>query len=334
MKKIKLSHSKTNKYIECPKRYELHYEKRIRSKVYGSPLFFGSAIDNALNRLLLDKKKELNAEEQSEMEFTPEEILNRDLKSAEYNGETIVLKDYEHLQFSKADFDWAVFTDEDKENLGEDKEYWTSFVEWYHAELRKKTPEFDLEDTLKFNSVNLACLYRKGMMILEVYRDDIMPQILEVISVQKAINLPNNSGDEIVGLIDFEAIFVDEPEVIYIVDNKTSSKAYKDKDLVESDQLHTYAEAQERTHIAYIVCEKNIRKRDPRVRINTLRGKINDETMEKTFDKYKNTLYSIREEEFNPDYDSGCKFFGRRCIYYDICHNEKMGDKLVKLEKK
>jgi hypothetical protein len=331
---IKLSHSKTNKYLECPVRYENYYEKKIRSRVYGSPLFFGSAIDNALNRLLLDKKPILNEEEKEEMKFTPLEILTRDLKTGSINrGEEVELATYPYLQFSKADFDKDVLLDEDFEFLGEDKVYWVTFVEWYHAELRKSKPEIEIEDTMKFNKVNLRCLLRKGEMILEVYQDEIMPQIKEVISVQKVISLPNDKGDEVTGVIDFEAIFVGDPE-IYIVDNKTASKAYKDSDLVESSQLHTYAEAEGRTHIAFIVCEKNIRKRDPRVRINVLKGKINDETMTKTFDKYKNTLVAIREGNFEQDRSSNCRFFGRRCEYYDLCHHEQMGKDLIDYKEK
>ena len=55
------------------------------------------------------------------------------------------------------------------------------------------------------------------------------------------MSIKNDDNDEIIGYIDFIARFKEDPENIYIVDNKTSSKKYKPEELTESNQLHLYA---------------------------------------------------------------------------------------------
>ena len=66
---IKLSHSASEKYLTCPQQYKLHYIDRIRPDKLGSALLFGSALDEALNRLLATK-----------MANPPEKIDGIDLK--------------------------------------------------------------------------------------------------------------------------------------------------------------------------------------------------------------------------------------------------------------
>lgn len=54
MFKKKISHSAWEKYITCPKMYDLHYNKRLRpSGATSSALLFGLAMDEALNYMLL-----------------------------------------------------------------------------------------------------------------------------------------------------------------------------------------------------------------------------------------------------------------------------------------
>ena len=90
-------------------------------------------------------------------------------------------------------------------------------------------------------------------------------------------------------------------------------------------------------NIAYIVCEKNIRKREPRIRINILKGEVDDDFTDNLLDDYENTLYDIRQEEYTPNFDSGCVFYRKKCEYYDICHHDKFNEDILidmKKEKK
>lgn len=49
----RISYSAWKKYTTCPKLYDYHYNKRLRPTGKGSPLYFGVAIDAALNVMLL-----------------------------------------------------------------------------------------------------------------------------------------------------------------------------------------------------------------------------------------------------------------------------------------
>lgn len=51
----KISYSAYRKYVQCPKMYQYHYEQRLRPTGISSALVFGTAIDAALNALLLGK---------------------------------------------------------------------------------------------------------------------------------------------------------------------------------------------------------------------------------------------------------------------------------------
>jgi hypothetical protein len=325
---MRLSHTKRNKFLECPARYNFHYNLKYRSKDLNSSLLFGNCLDEALNVLLASKMD--NPPEYSE---TAEEIFLKHLERTRHNGEDVIIAEYPHVAFTKADMDSSILTDEDFAKIGKDKTFIDAFIDWYHHALKEKEV-ISPEDKLLFNKLNLLSLSRKGLMILEAYREQVLPQIHKVYEIQKRVHLPNSKGDSIDGLIDFIASFTDDPSTKYIVDNKTASKAYKQSDLTESDQLHLYAYDQELSHIAYVVCEKDIRKREPRVRITILKGEASEDFTDKLLDTYEDTLYKINEGNFNPNFESGCHFFRKRCEYFDLCHNDKFNDDvLVKLKK-
>ena len=329
---MKLSYSKVDKYNTCPKMYDFHYNKRFRSKYIGSPLFFGTALDDAVGRLLLEKKKTLTDKEKEEYEKTALEIFQKKMKVSRYNGEWVDLKKSPLAEYSKTDLDISLLSDQQMKKYLQEVDDVQSFIDW--ATKARKHSGLSEEDTLLYNSIGHDCLIEKGKMILKTYEAEIIPQIKEVLEIQKKIWLPNDEGDGITGFIDFTCIFNDEPDKKYIVDNKSSSKPYKIEQLHTSDQLHTYAEHEGYDDICYIVYEKNIRKREPRVRITILRGKTIEEQFEKTFEQYQKATDGIKNEEFNPNYDSGCFFYGSKCVYHSICHYNKMNDNLVNLNKK
>lgn len=321
-------------YNECPKRYEFHYERKFRSKGLGSALFFGVALDEALNVLLLSKKKKLTDKEQKEAKKLPKDVFLKNFTEVNHLGSVVEVMNYDMTQYASADFDSSLLEDSDLEDIGQDRTYCEEFVEWFKEQVKgKKT--VTIEELKTYNKINWHSLKRKGLLILERYEQEVLPKILEVHSIQERVHLPNQNGDSIDGIIDFTATFVDEPNKIYVCDNKTASKAYKESDLAESDQLHLYAYYKNMENIAYIVCEKNIRKREPRVRITIMRGTVNEDFTDNLVDNYAEVLYKLREGDFKPNYQSGCMFFGRRCAYYDLCHHGKFDDDtLVCMEKK
>lgn len=345
---MKLSHSKKEKYDQCPRRYFFHYEKRFRSKELNSPLFFGISADEAINRLLLEKKKELDSEEKELMKKTPEQIFLEYMSNVRHNSQNVSVRDFELCTYTKKDFDISMLNSTDLEEITTyfndsmgpqvpmkiDINFIKEYMEWMYEEKKKKVKTYLDVDLKFFNLLNWYSLKGKGLLIIKTYRIEIMPQIHEVYSIQKKVSLENGTGDEIIGLIDFVASFTDDPDKKYIVDNKSSSKAYKEKDLTESKQLHLYSYDQEVPNIAYIVYEKDIRKRDPRVRINILKGVSSVDFTEGLLDEFEEVLSNIKSEKFDADFDSGCNFFRRRCEYWDICHRDTFNDNvLVNLNK-
>lgn len=329
-KKVRLSNTKRTKYQQCPARYKFHYINKFRSKELSSSLIFGIALDEALNCMLLSKMKKAPTKDIKDLiGKNPVDVFLSHMETARHNGQTVNIRDFEHTAYTKADFDNTMLYTEDLDALGINLTYANEFMDWYYEERKKKSPEIEEKDHQLYRKLCWYSLKNKGITILSTYKTEIIPQILEVHSIQERINLPNDKGDFIEGVIDFTATFKDEPDKVYIVDNKTASKAYKPEQLTESDQLHLYAYYKECDNIAYIVCEKNIRKRSPRVRIEILRGEACEDFTDKLLDDYEEVLYNIREEKFNPDYNSGCNFFRKRCEYYSICHSGKFDDNIL-----
>lgn len=108
-------------------------------------------------------------------------------------------------------------------------------------------------------------LKQKGLLMLKALREQILPQIETVYSVQEPITLENQdeSGDSVIGFIDLVVKLKGYDKPI-IMDLKTSSVVYKPDSVKESQQLtlYTYAVGEKyKTNLAgFIVLNKKIRK--------------------------------------------------------------------------
>lgn len=206
------------------------------------------------------------------------------------NGVETDLTMTELIKYSKSDYDESILTDKDKEAI--------------EAGLNR----------------NWVSLHRKGQMILEAYKEQVLPEIKEVIAVQKYVELKNEAGDSLIGYVDFIAKFNDDK--VYIVDNKTTSIKYKPESVRESAQLATYVEAVKEEELfvdgaAYIAIPKKFRKRkEPLVPIDIIKDNINESLLDETFEQYDKTLHGIKMGEFPC---TGCadNVFG--CVYKTYC---------------
>lgn len=337
---MKLSYSKMQKYEQCPALYDFHYNKKLRSKYIGSPLFFGSAIDDAVGVLKLPLKKKLTKKEKEIKDnHTALDMFKSRMTWMQHNKEQINIQTYPYVNYSKADIDTTNLKDEDMEQINGrffdepyDRKGLQEYAEYTHKQI-KLQKKVEKEDFIAYNQICWMSLYRKGELIIQKYEEEIIPQIEEIVSLQEEICITNDNGDEITGFIDDVRIYKDEPNVYYINDDKTSSKPYKQEQLDESPQLSTYAWYKDIPNVSYTVMEKNIRKREPRVRINILKGISNSEYKDEVLDNYENTLHLINEGNFEPNFDSGCKFYGAKCLYHDICHKGTMPDYIVDMSK-
>lgn len=91
---INLSHTAKEKYLDSPRAYYLHYLMNLREEQCGSALFFGNAMDNALNVLLLERDLE-----KAKVEF------DKQMRTFTYNNETLDILKTNKIKYSKADYD-------------------------------------------------------------------------------------------------------------------------------------------------------------------------------------------------------------------------------------
>lgn len=318
-KGIQLSHSASQKFLECGMKYKLHYIDRIRPVKLGSALFFGSAVDEGLNVLLEYKKQGKEHDcDQATVKFSNEWEKQKDNPNIEYFKSDIDLSLIDAYKDKLLEFDPEV-TDHE------------TFIEECFTILKNKETLCE-EDQALYNRIAWYSLHTKGIMLIDAYEKDILPQIHTVFDIQKKVELPDDHGNNLIGYIDVIVSFIEAPDKKVVLDNKTSSKPYKDDSVAESPQLSIYSEHEGLDYAAYAVVEKAIRKREPRTRTQLIIDKIPEKTIEKTFTELDDVLEGIENKEFDKNYESGCYSFGRPCDYYAYCRSN--GKNMNGLEKK
>lgn len=345
MKPLRLSHSSIETYNTCPQKYKLHYIDKIRSDYLSSPLFFGKAIDGALNILLIAKKKDLNLAEQEMSKLNVYATFDASMHYIEINGEIIFAPLSDRLDYFNTDCNLEILTKDDIISIetldfnylddtsgtnfdslvGLTKNDLEDFVEFYQKNNKLKLPKSYKK---VYNYICWLSLRRKGAFIIEAYKEHIIPQILEVHTIQEEVNLPNPSGDYITGFIDFIATWSDGKK--YVFDNKTSSRPYKEDSVTTSQQLSIYSEYLGFNLAGYIVMIKEVRKKGPKIKIQVVIDEIPDETYQKVFDKIGEVSYNIKNEKFSKDLNK-CFQFGKPCQYFQYCRNGSV-DGLKKLK--
>jgi hypothetical protein len=262
---MKLSHSAIEKYRTCPQMYKLHYIDKIRSNFLGSALLFGNAMDEALNVVLLQKKIDRSEAEEKLMKEDPLKVFDFHMTMRVMNKEIGPedIRTSQLIQYFGGDFEPGVLLAEDWEKLEiyiENAGYEEKDPEVLYEALKEKIKEGDAEltDQCYFNYASWLSMRRKGHLMIETYQNEILPQIEKVHSIQRKLSLPNDNGDEIIGFLDVELEFVDK-EGIFVTDNKTASKPYKEdaiNDIEEKGQLLLYDEFAGHGQGAYIVMVK------------------------------------------------------------------------------
>jgi hypothetical protein len=336
-----LSHSAKEMYLTCPKKWQLHYQDKLRSELVGSALFFGSAFDEAQNRMLLEKKKTLDMSETLLMNQTSEETFISCFSKVWIIDQYVDIAKSEKAMYYKSDLDTELLEPKDYKEIFEfAKELkidvscpdsTQAFTEECQAIFKKGT--VDTETQRLYNFITWLSVKNKGLLMLQAYEEQVMPLIEEVFDVQKKISLKDDDS-ELRGVIDVICSFHTEPGIKYVCDNKTSSRAYKEDSVSISEQLSTYAEHEQINRCAYLVTEKKLRKRSPRVRCTVIKDTISDEFINKTFDTITEVFHNIKDEKFDKDFDA-CFQYGRKCPYFDYCRTGEVKNlRYVPKEKK
>jgi hypothetical protein len=235
--KTKLSHSQISKYQQCPKSYEYHYVRKLRSTVTSAALVFGSALDNALNVLLTEGDLR-GAEVAFEKSFRFHKI--NDVDSYIPTCVSVV--------YANTDFDSDLLTEDDYNHVKENIEKWNFHATRHPLEtyktLRDKKQEhgFDglsFEEKRFFNLMNWLSSRRKGLLMLAAYIKKVLPKIEKVHAIQEYVSLNNEAGDKIIGYVDLIADVKGIGTVI--LDNKTSGREYEEDSVLTSIKfVHTH----------------------------------------------------------------------------------------------
>ena len=178
------------------------------------------------------------------------------------------------------------------------------------SDLLAKTPKIKFTKT-HIDEANLRVV---GEEILKEYQRKILPEIKDVLAVQKKLELKNDDGDKIVGYVDFIAELNDGRKIIF--DNKTSSRKYKsDRIQTEGQQLclYEFLNPEKVDGVGYVVMETVLRKSFPRARISMLVDEVPRELQKQTMQIMTQTLQKIRLGEFPSNHPSCNSYFGE-CI--------------------
>jgi RecB family exonuclease len=306
-------------------KYKLYRVDRIRPTLKSSAFIFGSALDAAVENIALK-----NAD--------PYETFLNIMEETEHNGETFAVPKSPLIKYTSKDFQYHILTELDIQAI---QDYANELnieildIESFMTNIKdrmKKGNKLYEEEVLLYNYNNWISLTRKGYLFMPLIEKWFEENVEETISVQKKVITSNDAGDELIGYLDLILKFKDG--VTRIIDIKTSSnpkKYYPEDKVGESPQLVIYAELEEIEEVGYYVLDKDIRKREPRVRDWFVTGTVNHEAAEKTFDKLEESVVYIKEEVFEKNKDS-CFKYGR-CEYYDLCHKNSMKN-LVHVPKK
>lgn len=257
----RLSFSQISKYGQCPRSYKLYYVDKLRERSATAFLAFGSAMDEALNAILRDLKKN------KAITVDYKAAFDECWQTVEVNKKKYPLMDCTLIGYAKVDFVEDLLQPDDIRFLrAKLAEYGVEEMESYtvlknqleEERSRRTTVHFSEERHKALNLLNWLSLRRKAHLMLEAYVRDIVPTIESVTAIQKQVELKSDCGSSLIGYVDAIVRFKNDSEDT-VVDNKTSSSPYSEDQVKNSQQLSLYTYALGLKKAAYAVMQKNIR---------------------------------------------------------------------------
>lgn len=353
--------------MQCGQSYKYHYIDRLRSKFSSAALLFGSAVDRAINQLLVPKGNK-----------SPESIFDYNWRFGEIGGKKEYLPECVKIVYAKSDFDRELLQKDDiatllkRTNLSSQDELFEYFKKLGETKEVIGFANMSEEDRKILNYFNWLCLRRKGYLMISTYRNDIMPNIKKVHAIQKYIELENDDGDKIVGYVDLVADWQQLGNTV-IFDLKTSSIQYSNDSVLVSPQLTLYVRAlgdEFKTRAAgYIVLKKQVDKQrkkvcnkcgydgsggrhktcsnmingircegewnetiDPRISTQIVIDDIPERTENIVMQNYIDVNRGIKNKQFVRNFNS-CEMPWGSCDFKKLCFRESMED-LTKVEEK
>jgi len=320
-KGLLVSYSAIDTYLSCSEKFRLERILKIVPESINTAFFLGKAVDDASEVIFKPFMK-------GGLPFKRKDMLDRfkeRLTTIDYQGEDIHAPTCLKVKYSKADVQSELLEKEDLKAIQDfidksdlDVTNIQDFVDYY------KDTKIKVEDeTSIYNFIAWHCLYRKGIMMLDRLKLWADENILEVVSLQRKIEIENDFGDKLIGYLDLEAT-LKRDGILRTLDLKTATNAikqYPDDKISKSMQLTIYAQATQK-QVGYVVLSKDIKKREPRVQLRELYGEITEDQLDDTFEKIDLAMEGIRAEKFEKNVSS-CFLYGK-CSMYGLCHSGDM----------
>lgn len=360
----RLSYSQIRLYQECPKKFEYYYNSKLREKVRSGSLFFGSAIDRAIESVLKDPTIDEKA------------VFDKEFTEAEINKRKVQVCTSPLVVYSERDFDAELLTEEDWRFLAAKARELLPREEGTSEEILKRCAGYKKqkayrhlkeEELIYYNIGNWLSMRRKGHLMLDAHRKKILPKIKKIVGTQVKIELKNDKEDSVIGYADLICRFEGHDEDI-VIDYKTSGMEYEEDSVIMSQQLTLYTHALDLKKAGYIVFRKNILKNrvktcsvcrndgtgkrhktcdvvveekrcggewleaiKPEVDIQIIINEIPPRTTEIVMENLEVINKAIHNETFPRNLNS-CKGGYGICAYFSLCYKNKM-DGLEKLER-
>lgn len=365
---MRISYSALNTYKSCPEKY--HNQKMFRPPLNSSALPFGSAVESGVDALLKGAPL-AQALGVFKDEWTTRPSNKWQAEQPVFDSTDIFYyaSDFDKHLLTKTDvklmYSWIREIYEVKEGPG-----WDDIVKDVQERIKEDKP-VDPKDRKFYHRVLWLCSRRRGMLLVKAFRDDLLPQISELIHIQKGFTIENEEEDKVNGYIDYIVKLKGKKEPV-ILDLKTSGKLYDTHSIVSSDQLRIYAAAMKINTIGYMVLFKKIswdiaatcvscghqrenarlkncakcydKKKNPEGKyLNEVKTpKVTTQllTRELTNDEVTDVLNDCSEiitaiqnniKWKNPD---SCFNFNAKCEFYDVCWNNKTMEELKQEHKK
>jgi hypothetical protein len=257
----RLSHSSLTSWQDCPMKYKYRYVNKYYPITTSAPLIFGSALDKSVENLL--ETRDLQSARNTFFRMWDEQEINKVPTSLAKSIKVV---------YANSDFDIELLNSDDKDLLSsyakESGLIGSEDIEDLMTRIykQKEIVGFDmLPDERKrvLNYANWLCLRVKGILMLDTFNVNILPNIEEVLGTQIEINMENEDGDKIIGYADMVVRWKGISEPI-IFDLKTATREYDDNAVLVSPQLTLYTHALSGVYntrrAGFLVLHKTIKK--------------------------------------------------------------------------
>lgn len=318
IKNLQLSNSQINTYKDCPYKWYLQKVKRLRPTWTKSSFLFGSAIDATVETMLKNVgKPESEHEDYWDTFFEAMDISEIKVNNTTYKDEEALLR----IQFAAGDIQLDTLDEPALEALEASEEELEAFVDKCKAK-RKKKKALDRDEQIKYNSIAYQSLICKASYLLPALDTWIKENVAEVHAIQQKIEIENAEGDKLIGYLDFIVTLKDGRKILIDLKTTSSIAQYYPQGCVEdSRQLAIYAFKCGLDLAGYLVIDKYIRKREPRIRLELIEGEITEEQLDRVFDEIADVVMDIKEEKFEKN-ENSCYNYGG-CEYKNFCHKGK-----------